>query len=87
MNMRSKIVALALSAFGLLGLSSLSASAASCATTPATAGSRREPIPTLRPHILSSTPITGAGGPGEHFVWKEHTGPGYWHNGAWVTLP
>jgi hypothetical protein len=23
-------------------------------------------------------------GPGEHYVWHEHVGRGYWHNGVWV---
>ncbi len=23
-------------------------------------------------------------GTGEQFVWREHTGRGYWHNGVWV---
>jgi len=23
-------------------------------------------------------------GPSEHFVWREHTGRGYWRNGVWI---
>jgi hypothetical protein len=23
-------------------------------------------------------------GPADHFVWREHTGRGYWRGGAWV---
>ena len=23
-------------------------------------------------------------GPNEHFVWREHTGRGYWRNGVWI---
>ena len=23
-------------------------------------------------------------GAGEHYVWREHTGRGYWRNGVWV---
>jgi hypothetical protein len=23
-------------------------------------------------------------GPDDHYVWREHTGRGYWHNGIWV---
>ena len=23
-------------------------------------------------------------GSGEHFVWREHTGRGYWRNGVWI---
>jgi hypothetical protein len=22
----------------------------------------------------------------DHYTWREHTGRGYWHNGAWVTF-
>lgn len=22
----------------------------------------------------------------EHYVWREHPGRGYWHNGVWVTF-
>ncbi len=25
-------------------------------------------------------------GAGERFVWREHTGRGYWHNGVWITF-
>lgn len=25
-------------------------------------------------------------GAGEHFVWREHRGRGYWREGAWVTF-
>jgi hypothetical protein len=25
-------------------------------------------------------------GPGEHFVWHEHVGRGYWRNGVWITF-
>jgi hypothetical protein len=23
-------------------------------------------------------------GPGEHYVWREHGGRGYWRNGVWI---
>ena len=23
-------------------------------------------------------------GPNEHYVWREHTGRGYWRNGVWI---
>ncbi len=25
-------------------------------------------------------------GPGEHYVWREHRGRGYWRGGAWVAF-
>jgi hypothetical protein len=25
-------------------------------------------------------------GAGDHYVWREHRGRGYWHNGVWVTF-
>jgi hypothetical protein len=25
-------------------------------------------------------------GAADHYTWREHTGRGYWHNGAWVTF-
>jgi hypothetical protein len=25
-------------------------------------------------------------GPSEHYVWREHTGRGYWRHGVWVTF-
>jgi hypothetical protein len=25
-----------------------------------------------------------AWGANEHYVWREHTGRGYWHNGIWI---
>jgi len=25
-------------------------------------------------------------GPGEHYVWREHPGRGYWRGGVWVTF-
>jgi hypothetical protein len=24
--------------------------------------------------------------PTEHYVWREHRGRGYWHNGVWITF-
>jgi hypothetical protein len=85
MNMRSKIVALALCGFGLLGLTSLSASAAIvCNNEGACWHVKRQFAypPTAR---IIIHPDTWRWGPGEHFVWKEHEGPGYWRGGTWVT--
>lgn len=31
-------------------------------------------------------PNTWRWGPGEHYVWREHRGRGYWRNGVWVTF-
>ena len=25
-------------------------------------------------------------GPNDHYVWREHTGRGYWRNGVWITF-
>ena len=27
-----------------------------------------------------------AWGANEHYVWREHRGRGYWHNGVWITF-
>jgi hypothetical protein len=27
-----------------------------------------------------------AWGTNEHYVWREHRGRGYWHNGAWIVF-
>jgi hypothetical protein len=27
-----------------------------------------------------------AWGANDHYTWHEHTGRGYWHNGAWITF-
>ena len=29
-------------------------------------------------------PNTWTWGTGEHYVWREHVGRGYWHNGIWL---
>jgi starvation-inducible outer membrane lipoprotein len=31
-------------------------------------------------------PDNWAWGPNDHYVWKEHAGRGYWHNGGWVAF-
>ncbi len=86
MTIRSTIVALALSAFGLLALSSLSASAAivcnsdgDCWHTP-----RAHAYP---PGVVVIHPDNWHWGPGELFVWREHEGRGYWRHGHWMVLP
>jgi hypothetical protein len=25
-------------------------------------------------------------GAADHYTWREHSGRGYWHNGAWITF-
>jgi hypothetical protein len=87
MNTRSKIVALALCAFGLLGLTSLSASAAivcneagDCWHAP-----RAYAYPPGA-HVIIH-PNNWRWRHGEHFGWREHPGQGYWHGGIWVPLP
>jgi hypothetical protein len=85
MNTRSEIVALALCAFGLLGLSSLSASAAIVCDNAGDCWHAQKTY-TYPPsaHIVIH-PNNWHWGPGEHFAWKEHEGPGYWSGGTWVT--
>jgi hypothetical protein len=87
MTTRSSIVVLALSAFGVLAFSSLSASAAIvcnnagyCWHTP-----RMYAYPPGA-HVIIH-PNHWHWGRGEHFVWREHPGAGYWRGGVWVTLP
>lgn len=31
-------------------------------------------------------PDTWRWGPGEHYVWREHPGRGYWRGGVWVSF-
>jgi hypothetical protein len=87
MTTRSSIVALALSAFGILAFSSLSASAAIVCNNTGdcwhTAKVYTYP-PTAKVIVH---PDHWRWAHGEHFVWKEHAGPGYWRGGTWVTLP
>ncbi len=85
MNSRSSIVALALSAFGVLGLSSLNASAAIvCNNDGDCWHAQKEYVYPPAAHVVIH-PDTWRWGSGQHYVWKEHEGPGYWRGGTWVT--
>ena len=87
MNMRSSIVALALSAVGVLFFSSLSASAAIvCNDSGDCWHTHRAYVYPPDAHVVIH-PNNWRWGRGEHFVWKEHRGPGYWRGGIWLPLP
>ena len=87
MTTRSNIVALALSAFGVLAFSSLTASAAIVCNNDGdcwhTHGDYAFPPGA---HVVIH-PDNWRWRHGEHFVWKEHEGRGYWRGGTWVTVP
>ena len=86
MNMRSNIVALALSGFGLLGLSSLNASAAIVCNDAGDCWHAHETYtypPTARVEIH---PDNWHWDKGQHFVFKEHPGRGYWKGKDWETF-
>lgn len=87
MTTRSSIVALALSAFGVLAFSSLTASAAVVCNTDGDCWHTQETY-TYPPdaHVVIH-PDNWRWGSSEHFVWKEHPGPGYWSGGHWMTGP
>lgn len=85
MNMRSNIVALALSVFAALTFSSLTASAGIvCNNNGDCWHTQKEYVYPPDAHIVVH-PNNWRWGPSEHFVWKEHAGPGYWRGGTWVT--
>ena len=87
MNTRSKIVALALCGFGLVGLSSLNASAAIVCNNAGVCWRTTKTYVYPPSAQVVIHPNGWRWSPGQHFVWKQHGGPGYWRNGAWITLP
>ena len=83
MNMRSNIVALALSVLGVLALSSLSASARIVCNTDGDCWHVHEDY-AFPPGIgVEIHPDNWRWKEGEHFTFKEHQGRGYWHGGHW----
>jgi len=87
MNMRSKIVALALCVFGVVAFYSLSASAARvvCNSDGDCWHAQTDYVypPSIR---LSIHPDAWRWAPGERFAWKEHAGRGYWSDGRRVAF-
>ncbi|HKN29853.1 MAG TPA: hypothetical protein VJY34_19000 [Roseiarcus sp.] len=86
MNTRSEIVALALCAFGVLAFVSLSASARIVCNSDGDCWHTHGDYVYPQPIRLSVHPDNWRWGHGEHFVWKEHAGRGYWRDGNWVTF-
>ena len=87
MNMRSNIVALALSAVGVLAFSSLSASAAIVCNNSGDCWHTHRAYAYPPGARVVIHPNHWHWGPGQHYAWREHPGPGYWHGGIWVPLP
>ena len=87
MNMRSNFVALALCVFGVLAFSSLNASARIVCNTDGDCWHSHEDF-TFPPGVhVEIHPDNWHWKDGEHFVWKEHEGRGYWNGGHWETFP
>jgi hypothetical protein len=83
MPTRGKIVVLLLSAAALLGLSSLNATARIVCNSDGDCWHVHEDYdypPAARLHIH---PDTWRWDEGQHFVWKEHPGRGYWRGDEW----
>lgn len=82
MKRASKIAAVAL--FGLVTLGATASSAAVVCNGEGQCWHVRGRY-TYRPEYgVVVHPDRWRWGPGEHYVWREHTGRGYWRNGAWV---
>ena len=87
MSMRSNIIALALSALAALAFSSLTASAAVVCNASGVCWHTHANY-TFPPDVhVVIHPNGWHWGHGQHFVWREHGGPGYWRNGVWINLP
>lgn len=86
MNTRSKIVALALCAFGALAFFSLGASAQIVCNADGDCWHAH----TVFAYPPSVQVVIHPGDwhwrEGEHFAWKEHAGRGYWRNGRWLSF-
>lgn len=81
-----KLAAAALVAAGGLALMSTSASAAIVCNANGTCWHVRHSY-VYRPEFgLVVHPDTWRWGPGEHYVWREHRGRGYWRDGVWITF-
>jgi hypothetical protein len=83
MNMRSNLVALALCAFGVLAFSSLNASARIICNNDGDCWHTHEDYAFPPGVHVEIHPDNWHWREGEHFVWKEHGGRGYWHGGHW----
>ena len=87
MNMRSNLVALALCVFGVLAFSSLNASARIVCNTDGDCWHSHEDFAFPPGAHIEIHPDNWRWKDGEHFVWKEHQGRGYWNGGNWQTFP
>ena len=83
MNTRSKVVASMLSGFALLALSCLTASAKVVCNDDGDCWHVQEEFAYPPDIHLKIYPDDWRWKEGEHFVWKEHHGRGYWHGGEW----
>ena len=87
MNMRGNLVALALCSFGVLAFSSLNASARIVCNSDGDCWRSHEDFAFPPGVHVEIHPDNWRWKDGEHFVWKEHEGRGYWRNGHWETFP
>jgi len=83
MPTRVKIVALMASAAALIGLLSLNASARIVCNADGDCWRVHEDYAYPPGARVEIHPDNWKWGEGEHFVWKEHPGRGYWEHGEW----
>jgi hypothetical protein len=82
----TKLAAAALLSAGTLALSAASASAAIVCNQEGECWHVHHAYNYQPTFGLVVHPNNWAWGPNEHYVWREHTGRGYWHNGIWITF-
>ena len=83
MNSRAKLVALSLAGLVMVAMSSLSASARIICNEDGACWHAQEEYAYPLSVSLSIHPDDWRWKEGEHYVWKEHQGRGYWHSGEW----
>ena len=83
MKRASKIAAAALIGLSALTISATAASAAVVCNGEGACWHVRRPY-AYRPEFgVVVHPDNWRWGPGDHYVWREHRGRGYWDHGAW----
>jgi hypothetical protein len=86
MNNALKIAAVAVLGLGTMVLTATTASAAVICNGEGECWHSRHAYHYQSDWGITVHPNSWKWGPGDHYVWREHKGRGYWHSGAWVTF-